>query len=136
MQQNIETVKAMYAAFSSGDIPGVMQHVADNVVWAFEAPSALTWSGIRRGKQDTLGFFAGLAGQLADMHLEMTEFLTGGDVVASFGRFQGTVKGSGIRVDTPVAHYFKVVNGKVVEYRNFVNSGAFIEALAAKAVHA
>jgi ketosteroid isomerase-like protein len=31
-------------------------------------------------------------------------------------------------VDTPVAHYFKFRDGKVVRYINITNSAAFVEA--------
>jgi ketosteroid isomerase-like protein len=58
----------------------------------------------------------------------MTEFFSNGDAVAAFGRYQATVKATGVRVDTPVAHYFKFRNGKVVRYINIINSGAFLEA--------
>jgi ketosteroid isomerase-like protein len=59
----------------------------------------------------------------------MTEFLQTGDSVATFGRYQATVKASGIRVDTPVGHLFKFRDGKIVRYINLVNTGAFIEAV-------
>ncbi len=42
---------------------------------------------------------------------------------------------SGIRVDTPVAHYFKFDSaGKVSRYQNFANSGAFVAAMHATPV--
>ena len=57
----------------------------------------------------------------------MTEFFSTSDAVAAFGRYQATVK-TGIRIDTPVAHYFKFRDGKVSRYVNFINSAAFVEA--------
>ncbi len=44
------------------------------------------------------------------------------------GRYQATVKATGIRVDTPVAHYFKFRDGKIARYINIINSAAFVEA--------
>lgn len=66
----------------------------------------------------------------------MTEFFQSGDAVAAFGRYQATVKASGIRVDTPVAHYFKFRDAKVARYVNIVNTGAFLEAADASAAAA
>ena len=132
MSNHIETVKNMYAAFSRGDAAVILSHMAENVSWEFEAPAELTWSGIRRGPQEAAGFFAGIAQQHANPVLEMTEFIASGDAVAAFGRYQATDKSSGIRVDTPVAHYFKFDSaGKVVRYQNFANSGAFVAAMQA-----
>ena len=126
---NMETVKEMYAAFGRGDVNSILSRLADNVSWEFEAPADLSWSGLRRGPQEAAGFFAGIAAEHADPALQMTEFFASGDAVAAFGRYQATVKASGIRVDTPVAHYFKFgPDGKVVRYVNVTNSGAFVEA--------
>jgi len=70
----------------------------------------------------------GIAAEHADPKLEMTEFFQSGDAVTAFGRYQATVKVSGVRVDSPVAHYFKFRYGKVARYVDIVNSGAFLEA--------
>lgn len=129
MSNHIETVKELYAAFARGDVNYILARLVNDVSWEFEAPAELSWSGIRRGPQEAAGFFAGIADEHAAPALQMTEFFASGDAVAAFGRYQGTVMTSGIRVDTPVAHYFKFNSeGKVVRYVNVVNSGAFVEA--------
>jgi len=51
--------------------------------------------------------------------------------VAAFGRYQATMKATGKVADTPIAHYWKVRDNKVVRYVGFINSGAFEEALKA-----
>jgi ketosteroid isomerase-like protein len=57
----------------------------------------------------------------------MTEFFSTTDAVAAFGRYDATVKATGKRVSTPVAHYFKFRDGKVSRHVNIINSGAFLE---------
>ena len=59
----------------------------------------------------------------------MTEFFSNDDAVAAFGRHQGTIKSTGILVDTPVAHYFKFRDGKVVRHVQLTNTGAALEAI-------
>ena len=122
-------VQSMYSAFGRGDVPGILSHVADDVSWEFEASPLISWSGIRKGKDETVGFFSGIAAEHGDPKLEMTEFLESSDAVAAFGRYQATIKATGIRVDTPVGHLFKFRDGKVVRYVNLVNSGAFVDAM-------
>lgn len=126
----------MYAAFSRGDVPAILSHLADDVLWAFEANDKISWAGIRHGRHEALGFFTGIADDLTENHLDMTEFLAEGDIVASFGRYSATVKKNGRKVSSPVAHYFRFHNGKVTEYRNLINTAAFSDAMSAHAASA
>ena len=125
---NVELIKAMYAAYGRGDIQTIMDHVADDVVWEAEGPAEMSFTGIRKGKQETLGFFTGLAAEHADPKLEMTEFISEGEGVAALGRYSATIKTTGRRVDSPVGHFFRVKDGKVVRYVNLINSAAFVDA--------
>ncbi len=137
MSDLIEKVKQIYAAFGRGEINTILESMTDDVSWEFEATNDLSWSGIRHSPQEALGFFTGIAAEHDNPVLEMTEFFSSSDAVAAFGRYQATVKASGIRVDTPVAHYFKFRDGKIARYINIINSAAFVEAnrVAAAAAH-
>jgi uncharacterized protein len=132
MSKPVETVERMYAAFGRGDVDGVMEHIAEDVVWSAEGPTEMVFTGIRHGKREILeGFFGGIAQEHADPKLEMTEFVSEGDSVAVFGRYEVTLKKSGRRVNSPVGHLFKFRNGKVVHYTNLLNTAAFLQAPAA-----
>ncbi|HEX4772573.1 MAG TPA: nuclear transport factor 2 family protein [Bryobacteraceae bacterium] len=129
MSDLITKVKEFYAAFSRGDIDTILKNVADDVIWEYEAPPELLNSGIRHSRQEVAEYFSAIAGQTTDHHLEMTEFFVSGDAVAAFGRYQGTIKATGIRVDTPLAHYFKFRDGKVVRHVQLANTAAMLEAV-------
>ncbi len=58
----------------------------------------------------------------------MTDYFSTNDSVAAFGRYDATVKATGKRVSSPVAHFFNFRDGKVSRYVNYVNSGGFLEA--------
>ena len=49
-EQNIETAKRAYEAFSSGDAAGAMENMADDVEWIVAGNSTI--SGTRRGKEE------------------------------------------------------------------------------------
>ena len=136
MSDLISKIKDIYAAFGRVDIKTILATMTDDISWEFEAPAELSWAGMRHGPQEALGFFNGIAAEHANPHLQMTEFLSTGDAVAAFGRYQATVKATGIRVDTPVAHYFKFRDGKIARYINVTNSAAFVEAARTAAVGA
>jgi len=48
-EENIESAKRGYAAFSSGDAEGAMAEISDEIEWITPGNSAV--SGIRRGKE-------------------------------------------------------------------------------------
>src|SRR5438270_131613 len=113
MADLISKVKEFYAAFGRGDIGTILASVADDVSWEYEAPSEILSAGIRHSPQEVAEYFSAIAGQSVDHKLEMTEFFSTDNAVAAFGRYQGTIKSSGIHVDTPLAHYFEFRDGKV-----------------------
>ncbi len=129
MPNLVSTVQEIYAAFSRGDVPGILARLTDDVVWETEAPAAVSFGGIRHGITETKGFFEAIARDHADPKLTMTDYVTSGDAVMAIGRYQATMKSTGKRADTPVAHYWRFRDGKVARYVGFINSGAFVEAL-------
>jgi ketosteroid isomerase-like protein len=58
-EQNIETARQGYAAFSSGDAAGAMENMADDIEWVTPGNSAI--SGVRHGKQEVGELWAKLA---------------------------------------------------------------------------
>jgi len=136
MSDLIGKVKDFYAAFSRGDIATILASVADDVTWEYEAPAELLSSGIRHSPKEVAEYFSAIAAQSVDHNLEMTDFFATEDTVAAFGRYQGTVKTTGIRVDTPLAHYFKFRDGKVTRHVQLSNTGATLEAIRGRAAGA
>jgi ketosteroid isomerase-like protein len=128
MADLVSKIKDLYAAFGRGDVATLLGNMTDDVSWEFEAPAAISWGGNRRGPAEAAGFFSGIAAEHADPVLNMTEFFESGDAVAAFGRYDATIRATGVRVSTPVAHYFKFRDGKVCRYMNFINTAAFVEA--------
>jgi uncharacterized protein len=57
-EQNVETAKRAYAAFSSGDAQEAMANVADDIEWITPGNSAI--SGTVRGKQEVGALWARL----------------------------------------------------------------------------
>ena len=60
-EQNVETAKQAYAAFSAGDAGTAMSNMADDVEWITPGNSAI--SGTLRGKQDVAALWAKFAEQ-------------------------------------------------------------------------
>jgi ketosteroid isomerase-like protein len=125
---NVTTMQELYAAFGRGDIATVLAGLADDIVWESEGPASLKTSGIRHGKSETMGFFAALAEEGLNPHLTISEFVASGDAVMTIGRYTATSRTTGKKFDTPIAHYWKFRDGKVVRYIGFSNTAAAVEA--------
>ena len=128
MSDLVSKIKEIYAAFGRGDVAAILGSVTDDVSWEFEAPAEISWGGNRRGPAEAAGFFSGIAAEHIDPVLKMTEFFATEDAVAAFGRYDATLRATGVRVSTPVAHYFKFRDGKIARYINIINTAAFVDA--------
>ena len=58
-EQNLDSVKKAYAAFSAGDAQAAMENLADDVEWIVAGNSAI--SGTYHGKNEVGGFWMRLA---------------------------------------------------------------------------
>src|SRR5579862_3494842 len=124
---NVETVQGLYAAFGRGDLPGILAMLADDVVWESEGPAIISFSGTRRGKTETAGFFEALGADHLNPQLTITDYVASGDTVMTLGRYAATMKATGKKFDSPIAHYWKFRDGKVVRYVGLANTAAAVE---------
>lgn len=128
MSDLIQTVKDLYAAFGHGDVAAILSQLAPDVSWEAEGPAEISFTDIRRGPEAVKGFFQAIGSDHADPKLVTTEYLSSADSMATFGRYSCTLKKTGQRVDTPVAHLFKFRDGKVVRFVDHLNTAACLEA--------
>ena len=126
---NIEIVNELYAAYRRGDLQAILTALTDDVRWESEGPSEIPFMGIRNGVNETTGFFEGLARDWSDPRLETNQFIASGDEVSVFGRYEATNRQTGKRINVPIAHYWKIRDGKVARYMGLTDTGAFLEAM-------
>ena len=132
-QENTTLIKNIYAAFARGDVQMILDHVTSETDWIFEAPANVPYGGKRKGRAHIVGFFQGLDSSCTDMKLSPEHFVAQGDSVATFGRFSGMAKATGIRFDVPYAHYFQIQDGKIVHYINLSDTAALTTVFGAAA---
>ena len=128
MSDLIQKVKDAYAAFGRGDVATILSMLAPDVSWELEAPAEVSFAGIRKGPEGVKGFFQAIANDHADPKLEITEYFSSADGVATFGRYKCTLKKTGKRLDSPVAHLFKFRDGKIVRFVDHTDTAAYLEA--------
>src|SRR5215207_5613890 len=107
---NAQTVQGLYEAFGRGDIPAIMEQVADAVEWEQWGDSntgqeaGLPWMIRRSGKQGVAEFFQAVADSFEFHSLQPMNILEGGNQVAATVAFDATVRETGERLRDEEIH--------------------------------
>lgn len=122
MSKNLDPVNGAYAAFAKGDIPALLELLADDVDWS--SPGTLPQGGDYTGKDGALQFFQGIGAAWDSLDVEVESIGEAGDgVVLVVTHLSGTRKGGG-PAEYGAAHVFTVRDGKIVRFREYVDLDA------------
>jgi ketosteroid isomerase-like protein len=131
---HIDTVKKIYAAFGQGNVPAILEHVAENVDWNNQGTAGweLPWHGNFSGRRNVPNFFVAVGHFLDIPVFEPKDFLQTDNLVAVRLRLEMIVKKTGKKVSFDAIHFWTFdVNGKVCAYRHFNDTAAELKAWAA-----
>ena len=67
-----------------------------------------------------------------DMHRELYAFYVIGDTVVVEGRYTGTFKATGKSLDAQMCHVFKIRDGKLTSFQQFVDTAQMQEVMGAR----
>jgi ketosteroid isomerase-like protein len=126
-QENVETLREGYDAFSRGDIEAAFANFADDIVWrgtGESVPAGGTYNGIGEVRDKWLPEFAAT---YQDFSQSVDELLDCGDHVVALGTSKSSVGGQ--EIEGPFCHVWKYSEGKVVEASFFGDTGRVVQAL-------
>ena len=126
-RQNVSLVRGIYDAFARRDIPAVFDRFADDIV--IEQSREVPWGGHYRGRDEALQFFAALTGHISS-RVTLERFVDAGDTVVAIGRTAGTVTATGRTFDVPVAHFWCLRDGRVVQIHFCIDNPTMLPSLA------
>ena len=131
---NLSTVKGIYEAFGKGDVPAIIDVIADDVEWeAWEANSAVNagvpWMTPRHGKQEVVHFFE-TAAQMEIVDLQVLSMLQGGNQVAVEFVLEANLPawGGGHYRDEEMHLWTFNEDGKVIRLRHYIDTAKHIAA--------
>ena len=117
-------VKQAYEAFGRGDVPAILNLVADEVDWELVGPTNLPYAGRRKNHKEVADFFAAVA-RSDDIHaFEPREFIEANEHVTVLGWEDTTARDTHKKFETEWVHVFTVKNGKITRWRGFLNTAA------------
>lgn len=118
---NVETVRAIYAAFGRGDVGFILDQTTDDVEWDEGIrPTDLPWLRPGKGKQHVVEFFTALGGGFELSTFEPLAITCDGNHVVSVIREAGTIISTGKPVEADLmVHCWRFnAEGKVEWFRH------------------
>ena len=104
-----------------GDVPGVLGIFDANIAWTEAAGFPL--AGTYNGPQGVLeGVFMRLGPLWEGFTVTPQEFIDGGETVVALGQYTGTAIATGKSLQVDFAHIWKLQDGKVIRFVQYVDT--------------
>ncbi|HEY4595454.1 MAG TPA: nuclear transport factor 2 family protein [Thermoanaerobaculia bacterium] len=138
MSDHLATATAIYEAFGRGDIPGLLEHISDDVQWEAWADNTAQKAGVgwmvpRRGKAGVAEFFQVVAEELDIQEFQVLSLMAGGNqVAAEFVISANLKKGEGSYRDEEMHLWTFGADGKVVRLRHYLDTAKHVAAWATR----
>ena len=116
-----DLIRQAYDSFASGDVPAVLDVIADDATW--DVPEIVPQGGSFSGKDEIGGFFQRLGELYESLELDHADLVDGDSRVAGVGTARGNLREGG-SVEYGYVHVFDVEGGKVTRFREYVDRAA------------
>tara|TARA_R110002049_G_scaffold87327_3_gene221404 strand:+ start:3121 stop:3585 length:465 start_codon:yes stop_codon:yes gene_type:complete len=126
---NLEIIKSTYEGKTSEENgKNLAKHVAENISWteAKGFPYAGTYVGL---ESVTENVFQRLGSEWIDYKFSPEDYIANEDKVVAYGTYSGTYKKTNKYFEARVAHIWKLNNGKIISFEQFVDSKLVDEAI-------
>jgi predicted ester cyclase len=126
---NTALVLRLYEEFDNGNLDGFAESISTDFVANVLGTTTLDWAGFKQ-------FGNAFVSAFPDGRHVFDHVVSDGDNVVTIGTYRGTQTGEiqGIaptnnRLELPVMHLDRIVNGKIVEHRGLANEADFMRQL-------
>lgn len=122
-EQTRAIVTAVYAAYARRDFDHVASVIHEDIDWVIFAPVEIfTFAGVRHGRRAVLEAFAGIAAQYSVESYKPELILADGDRAAVMSDVSFLQRASGRILRFRIANFLQFRDGKLVEFREFMNT--------------
>jgi len=120
-----ETVKAMYDAFATGNIPFILETVSEDFMWHDPSdPSLVPYGGLHKGRTGFMEFFQQLGGNTETTLWQVDDYVSEGETVVAEGKHGFQSKTTGKNAVSEWSMVWKFKNGVPVAGRAYYNTSA------------
>jgi len=74
-QENVKAVERIYTAFGQGDIPTILNMLAEDIDWLFHGPAEIPFAGRHKGREKVAQFFSAIDETVEIEQFEPQEFI-------------------------------------------------------------
>ena len=128
MDSNLDVVRGVYQAFSVGDMPAVLGALSPTLHWTEAAGGP--YGGVSIGPGAVLeNVFMKIGGDWDGFSAIPSEFVAEGDTVVALGEYSGTYKATGKSFRAPLAHVWKLEDGKAVSFHQYTDTAVHMQPL-------
>jgi hypothetical protein len=131
-ERNIATVKNIYAAFGKNDLPTLLAHLSEDIIWT-DAGTGVgeLHTGTRRGKAAVTAFFKELGNSIIMTDFEVYDYVANDNTVVANGHYTGKAKSSGRPITTDFSMTWEFDQmGKVIRHHLYLDTDNVAKALA------
>lgn len=122
MENNAQIVQQSYDKFTSGDVPGLLNFLSEDIEWITPDIENAPFAGTRNGRGEVGEFFKLLAEAEETTKFEPAEFIVQGDRVVVLGKYGATVLSTNRSYETDFVHIFSVKDGKITSFLEFFDN--------------
>jgi uncharacterized protein len=129
-EENVSTIRGLYAAFAAGNVPGVLGQLSKSIEWREADNFIYADRNPYVGPQAVLeGVFMRIVSQWDKFTVTPHTFVASDDQVVMLGHYSGTYKKTGKSVKAQVAHHWTLADGKAIKFQQYTDTKQFADAL-------
>jgi ketosteroid isomerase-like protein len=123
-----QVVQAAYERFGAGDIPGMLEHLHEDVLIEFYGPSVIPYAGTWRGHEEVARWLETIFASVEVKVFEPQEMISARDKVVTTGTLHLVAKPTGREILSDFVHVVTVTDGKWSRFRDFMDTAAAVAA--------
>lgn len=119
---NTQTVKRFLEHFLTGNIPGLMKELAENVEWIYPGAPDIYFAGTYHGTKEVAEFFRRLSSSVEILEFSTSEIISQEDTVVSTGYFRGYAISTENDFESDWVMIFHLKSGKIVRCQTYLDT--------------
>ncbi len=120
---SVQTLRAAYAAMANNDPSLLFNAMSPDIQWHEAQGNPLADRNPYIGPQSVgEGVFARLLAAIDSFTVSPDRFVDGGDDVVVLGRYSGTMKHNGAKLDAPFCHVYRFEGERIVSFQQYTDS--------------
>ena len=125
---SVQTLQAAYAALANDDPSLLFGAMAPDIQWHQAQGNPLADRNPYIGPQSIgEGVFGRLLAAIDNFTVAPDRFIDAGDDVVVLGRYSGTMKHDGAKLDSPFCHVFRFEANRIVSFHQFTDSAQWAQ---------